>query len=190
MTTTSGLVRADGRTDRALPAALPVLLGVVCLLGGVSLALTAAGHIATFGSNAPYAHSLMTLSEPASPELTNMLGPAAPSVDNLTMYLTIGATAVAAIMLLVGAWFQFTSARLRHPEAARRVAGVGLWMALGVAVVNLIPFDAGWQGASLGSPEGSAGEAVRTGLIALLGLLLLQLSAPQWRQSVREAFRD
>ena len=189
MATTTGIARTE-RGSRAVHSPLPVLLGLVCLLGGLSLALTAAGHIAAFGSNAPYAHSLMALSEPASPELTDVLGPAATSVDNLTMYLTMGATAVSAILLLVGAGFQWTSARLRHPDAARRIAGVGLWMALGVAVVNLIPFDAGWQAAALGAPGGSAGEAVRTGLIALGGLLLLQLSAPQWRESVREAFRD
>lgn len=177
------------RAASRAPMAFPVLLGLVCMLGGVSLALTAIAHIATFGGNAPYAHNLMALSEPASPELTSVLGPAAASVDNLTFYFTVGATAVAATLLLVAAGFFLTAGRLRHPDAARRVAGVGLWMALGVAVVNVIPFDAGWEAAALGSP-GSLFEGVRTGVIALTGLLLLQISAPQWRESVREAFRD
>ncbi len=191
MATTTGVVGSTGRTrGPRSPMAFPVLLGLVCLLGGVSLALTAVGHIAAFGSNAPYAHNVMALSEPASPELTDVLGPAAASVNNLTWYLTIGATAVAATLLLVAAGLFLTSGRRRHPDAARRVPGVGLWMALGIAVVNVIPFDAGWEGAALGSPGGSAFEAVRTGLIALAGLGLLQISAPQWRESVREAFRD
>jgi|CXWK01.1.fsa_nt_gi hypothetical protein len=170
--------------------AFPVLLGLVCLLGGASLSLTAISHIAAVGANAPYVHNLMALSEPASQDLTDVLGPAAASVDNLTFYLTIGATAVAATLLLVAAGFFLTAGRLRHPDAARRVAGVGLWLALGVAIVNVIPFDAGWEDAALGSPGGSAFEAVRTGVVALAGLLLLQISAPQWRESVREAFRD
>lgn len=189
-TTATGATRSlRGYRDGA-PMAFPVLLGLVCLLGGVSLALTAAGHIAAFGANAPYAHNLMALSEPASPELTNVLGPAAPSVDNLTFYLTISGTAVAATLLLVAAGFFLTSGRLRHPDAARRVAGVGLWLALGVAVVNVIPFDAGWEAAALGSPGASLFEAARTGIIAVSGLLLLQDPSSQWRESVREAFRD
>lgn len=169
--------------------AFPALLGLVCMLGGASLSFTAISNIAAFGTNAPYAHDLMALNQPASPELTHVLGPAAESVDNLAFYLTIGATSVAAALLLVAAGLFLTSGRLRHPDAARRVAGVGLWMALAIALVTVIPFNGGWQEA-LRAPGGAPFEAVRTGVIALAGLLLLQISAPQWRESVREAFRD
>lgn len=170
--------------------AFPVLLGLVCLLGGMLLAVSAASHIADLASTDAYVTTLMAFAEPASDELTNVLGPAAASVDNLTFFMTVSATAVAATLLLVAAGFFLSSGRLRHPDAARRVAGVGLWIALGVAVVNAIPFDAGWAAAALGSPGASSFEAFRTGLIALTGLLLLQISAPQWLDSVRDAFRD
>jgi hypothetical protein len=163
------------------------MLGLVCLVGGASLAFTAIQQMARLGGNAPYLRSLVAFDQPASSDLADVLGPAAKSVDNLTFFLTIAWTAVAAVLLIVAAGFFLSSGHLRHPDAARRVAGVGLWMALGVAVVSLIPFDAGWADAGLGS---SAFDSVRSGLIALAGLLLLQISAPQWRESVRGAFRD
>ena len=35
-----------------------------------------------------------------------------------------------------------------------------------------------------------AGALHLTGVVVLIGLLLLQISAPQWRNTLREAFRD
>lgn len=184
-TTSSGAVRID--RSRA-PMAFPVLLGLLCLLGGASLAATAVGSMAALGNNAPYLHSLVAMNEPASSDL-NLLGPAAQSVDNLTYFLAISWTAVSAALLVVAAGFFLSAGHVSHPDAARRVAGVGLWMALGVALVSVLPFDAGWGEAVPG--KGSLTfEAVRTGAIALGGLLLLQFAAPQWRESVRNAFRD
>lgn len=167
--------------------AFPVLLGLLCLLGGASLAATAAGQMAALGNNAMYLHSLVAMNEPASSDL-HVLGPAAQSVDNLTFYLAIAWTAVSASLLVVGAGYFLTAGHVSHPDAARRVAGVGLWMAFGVAVISVLPFDAGWGEAGLRSS--TAFEAARTGAIALGGLLLLQFAAPQWRESVRNAFRD
>ncbi|MEI2716770.1 MAG: hypothetical protein V9E98_07215 [Candidatus Nanopelagicales bacterium] len=186
--TTASTTRSLGERSR-LPLAYPVLLGLLCVSAGVSLALAAAGHLADLGGSAPYVHSLVAFNEPATADLTDVFGPAAKSVDNLTFFLTIGATAVAAALLIVATGFFWSSGHVRHPDAARRVAAVGLTMALAIAMVTVIPFDAGW-GEALGSTGGTTVEAVRTGVVALLGLLVLQLSAPQWRESVREAFRD
>lgn len=185
-TTTS---RSAGVEGFRAPMAFPVLLGLLCLLGGASLALTAISKMAALGNNAVYLHQLVAMNEPVSPDL-HLLGPAAQSVDNLTFYLAIAWTAVSAAMLVVAAGYFLSAGHVQHPDAARRVAGVGLWMALGVAIVSVLPFDAGWGAAGLGTGSGLAFEAVRTGAIALGGLLLLQFAAPQWRESVRNAFRD
>ncbi|MFN8126660.1 MAG: hypothetical protein U0R64_09165 [Candidatus Nanopelagicales bacterium] len=188
MTTTA--TSRSPRTRTRAPQTFPVVLGLVCLLGGASLAFTAIGHITDLGVNAPYMHNLMAFNEPATAQLTDVLGPAAKSVDNLTLFVTIAAIATAATLLIVAAGLFLSSGHVRHPDAARRVAAVGLWLALGIAVINVIPFDAGWGEAALGTPGGSVAEGIRTGLVALGGLLVLQISAPQWRHSVRDAFRD
>lgn len=188
--TTTATSRSPRSVRSRAPQAFPVVLGLVCLLGGLSLSLTAIGHIAALGVDAPYLHNVIAFNEPATSELTDVLGPAAQTVDTMTLFVTIAATAMAATLLVVASGLFLSSGHLRHPDAARRVAAVGLWLSLGVAVINVLPFDAGWGDAALGSPGGSAAEAIRTGLLALAGLLVLQVSAPQWRDSVREAFRD
>ena len=180
------------RSERpGAPLTFPVLLGLVCLLGGLSLSLSVIEQITALGGNAPYLSHVMALNAPAETDFTEALGPAGDSVGNMTFVLTIAWTAVASVLMLVAASFFLTSAQLRHPGAARRVAAVGLWMGLVVAVVAVMPFDGGWGEAGVGNPGGGIGlEGLRTGVIALLGLLLLQISAPQWRTSVRQAFRD
>ncbi len=188
--TTTATSRSPRSVRSRAPQAFPVVLGLVCLLSGVSLSLTAVSHITDLGINAPYLHNIIAFNEPATSELTDVLGPAAKTVDNMTLFVTIAVMATAATLLIVASALFLTSGHLRHPDAARRVAAVGLWLALGVAVVNVLPFDAGWGAAALGEPEGAVGEAIRTGLFALGGLLVLQVSAPQWRDSVRDAFRD
>lgn len=169
----------------------PVLLGLVCLLGGLSLSVTVVEQITALGGDAPYLLHVMALNQPASSDLADALGPAGDSVGNMTFVLTVAWTAVSAVLMIVAAGFFLTAAQLRHPDAARRVAAVGLWMALAISVVSVMPFDGGWAEAGIGNPGGGfAVEGLRTGVIALTGLLLLQISAPQWRNSVRQAFRD
>mgnify|MGYP007097331627 FL=1 len=145
---------ATSRSPRSVrsraPQAFPVVLGLVCLLSGVSLSLTAVSHITDLGINAPYLHNIIAFNEPATSELTDVLGPAAKTVDNMTLFVTIAVMATAATLLIVASALFLTSGHLRHPDAARRVAAVGLWLALGVAVVNVLPFDAGWGAAALG----------------------------------------
>ncbi len=177
--TTTGAVRA-GRFGT--PFAFPILLGLTCLLGGLSLLATAAGQVRELGGDSGYLHHLLALNAPASGELAASLGPAGASVDNMTFVVALSATTAAAALLLVGAGFFLSSAQTRHPDAARRITAAGLWTALGVCLMVLLPFDAGWGLTGL--------DGLRTGAIALCGLFLLQVSAPQWRVSLRDAFRE
>lgn len=180
-TVTSTVTTPASQVTRT-PLAFPVLLGVTCLLGGLSLLATASTQIRTLGGDRGYLHHLLALNAPASGDLASSLGPAGGHVDNMTFIISLSAVAGAAALLLVAAGFFLSSAQMRHPDAARRVAAVGLWTALCVSLLALMPVDAGW---------GQAGvDGLRTGVVALAGLFLLQISAPQWRSSLREAFRD
>jgi hypothetical protein len=177
--TAADVVRAE--RSRA-PTAFPVLLGVTCLLGGLSLLATAFSQARELGGDSGYLHHLLALNAPASGDIAASLGPAGARVDNMGFVMALSGATAAAALLLVAAGFFLTSAQMRHPDAARRVAAVGLWTALAVSLLTLMPVDAGW---------GQTGvDGIRTGLVALCGLFLLQISAPQWRASLREAFRD
>ena len=92
-----------------------MVLGLVCLLSGVSLSLTAVSHITDLGINAPYLHNIIAFNEPATSELTDVLGPAAKTVDNMTLFVTIAVMATAATLLIVASALFLTSGHLRHP---------------------------------------------------------------------------
>lgn len=164
------------------PLAFPVLLGITCLLGGLSLLVTAVSQVRELGGDSGYLHHLLALNAPATGELASSLGPAGASVDNMSFIVALSGSAAAAVLLLVAAGFFLSSAQMRHPDAARRVAAVGLWTAMAVSLLALMPVDGGWAQTGV--------DGIRTGFVALCGLFLLQVSAPQWRESLREAFRD
>jgi hypothetical protein len=64
-------------------------------------------------------------------------------------------------------------------------------MALILSIVAILPVEGTWKEVGLaGSGDTWTGSAVQLAVLSLLGLLLLQISAPQWRSSLREAFRD
>ncbi len=178
----AGATRAPAASSQARGGfTLPVLLGVTCLSGGLSLLLTVLGGLHRLGTENGQIPNLMALNAPATGDIAS-LGPAGASVDNMTLFVALSGSAVVAILLLVAAGFYLSRGRIQHPDAARRVAATGLWGALVISLVALIPLEAGW---------GQAGvDGIRTGLIALAGLFFLQISAPQWRNSLREAFRD
>jgi hypothetical protein len=95
--------------------------------------------------------------------------------------------AVAAILLLAASGFWMSSARTRHPEAARRVSAVGLCVALVLAVLGLLPVNGTWQDAGLGGGGTSwFGVEGQLAIVAVLGLIMLQVSDPRWRARVRE----
>ncbi len=162
-------------------SALPVLLGVTCLLGGLSLLVTALGGMRELSTENGQIPNLMALNAPATGDIAS-LGPAGASVDNMTFFVALSGSAVVAVLLLVAAGFYLSQGRVQHPDAARRVAATGLWGALVISLVALIPLEAGWGQTGI--------DGIRTGLIAFAGLFFLQISAPQWRNSLREAFRD
>ena len=176
---------------RTSTATVPVVLGLLCLGSGLLLAVNALQRFLLFGADAPYITHLLALNAPVSSEVGGALGPAGDSVDNLVFVLVLLSSAVAAILLLVAGGFWTSSVRTRHPEAARRVSGVGLWMALVLAVLGMLPVNGTWQDAGLGGAGSSwFGIEAQLAIVALLGLIMLQVSAPQWRASLREAFRD
>lgn len=188
MATTSSSRAISATRTRSRGIAFPILLGVLTLLVGVSLAVTAVSRVAALGSSAPHLFNLVALNESVDSDLGG--GAAAQSVDNMAFFLAVAWTAVTAVLLVVAAGLFLSTGHLRHPDAARRVAGVGLWMAVGVALVSVLPFDAGWGAAGLGTDVGTTVAAVQTASLSLAGLLVLQFAAPQWRDSVRRAFRD
>jgi hypothetical protein len=173
------------------PTVVPVALGLICVGGGLILAASILQNILALGADAPYVTHLMALNTPVTSELGAVLGPAGSSVDNLLYVIALVGGAVAAILLIVGSGFWLSSARTRHPEATRRVSAVGLWMALILSIVAILPVEGTWKEVGLaGSGDTWTGSAVQLAVLSLLGLLLLQISAPQWRSSLREAFRD
>ncbi|MCH9816435.1 MAG: hypothetical protein K0U64_08285 [Actinomycetia bacterium] len=189
-TTTRTTVEAR-RLPYPVSAGIPTILGLVCLAGGVLLALNTAQRFLVFGADAPYVKSMLALDAPVTSEVGQAFGPASGSVDNALFVGALLSSGVAAMLLLVACGFWWSSARTRHPEASRRVAAVGLWMALALAVVGFLPVQGAWQDAGLGGagPTWHA-SGLQLVAVALVGLLLLQISAPQWRGALRRAFRD
>lgn len=167
------------------------MLGLLSLATGGLLAIAAIDRASALGLDAEYLSHVLALDAPVETELGSVLGPAGDSVDNLAFILALAFTGVAATLLIVAGGFWLTSARTRHPEAARRVCAIGLWLALGISLVAILPVNAGWQRAGPGAgPGGGVNVAVLPiALFALLGLLLLQFSAQQWGTRMREAFR-
>lgn len=175
----------------ASPTLVPALLGLTCVAGGLLLSVNILQNFLALGADAPYVTHLMALNAPVTSQLGEALGPAGSSVDNLLFVIALVAGAVAAILLVVGAGFWLTSARTRHPEATRRVSAVGLWMALALSVMAILPVEGTWKDVGLaGSGATWTGSAIQLAVLSLLGLLLLQMTAPQWRANLREAFRD
>lgn len=178
-------------TAPAATATVPVILGLLCIGGGLLLAANTLQRFVPIGADAPYITNLLALNAPVTSEVGGALGPAGDSVDNLVFVLALLGSAVAAILLLVAGGLWMTSVRTRHPDAARRVSAVGLWMALVLAVLGMLPVNGSWQDAGLGGVGTSwFGTEAQLAIVAFLGLIMLQVSAPQWWASFREAFRD
>lgn len=190
MVTTTG-AQALRTAGPSSAATVPVALGLLCLAGGLLLAAKALQRLMTLGADAPYVTHLLALNAPVTSDVGGALGPAGNSVDNLVFVVALVGSAVAAILLLLAGGFWVSSARTRHPEAARRVSAVGLWMALGLATVGLLPVNGTWQDAGLGGSGTSwFGTSAQLAVVALLGLIMLQVSGPRLRASLREVFRD
>ena len=190
-TTGTPTLRATTLTATATATATaPVGLASLCLGGGLLLAANSLQRFLHLGADTPYITHLLALNAPVTSEVGGALGPAGDSVDNLVFVLALLGSAVAAILLLLAGGFWLSSARARHPEAARRVSAVGLWMALVLAVVGMLPVNGTWQDAGLGG-SGTIwfGTEAQLATVAVLGLIMLKVSAPQWRASLREAFR-
>ncbi|MDZ4248860.1 MAG: hypothetical protein U0990_02090 [Candidatus Nanopelagicales bacterium] len=171
--------------------AVPVLLGLLCLVIGVVLAMTAIDRATVLGFDAGYLRHVLALDAPVQADLVE-LGPASDTVGNLAFLLALAFTCVAATLLLVASGFWMTSARTRHPEAAGRIAAIGLWLALILAALAVLPVNGGWREAGLGSPADlgeAAVEILPVAVLSLFGLLLLQFSVQQWGARMRAAMR-
>lgn len=171
------------------PAIIPIALGVICAGGGGILALTLVSQFSRFGTDSPYVSNLLALKAPVTSDVGEALGPAGGSVDNLIYVLALVWLAVAASLLLVGAGMWFTVARTRYPEATRRVSAFGLWLGLGVSLMALVPVNGAWRDAGVGSADWGD-SAIRVLILTVAGVLLLQISAPQWRHAVKDTFRN
>ena len=95
MTTVNTVATADARRSRG-GIALPALLGVTCLLAGLSLMVTLASGLRDLGANSGQMQHLLALNAPASGELVETLGPAGPGVDNMAFYAALCAAGLAA----------------------------------------------------------------------------------------------
>jgi hypothetical protein len=181
VTTVSTVATTGARRPRG-GLALPVLLGSACLLAGLSLMVTLASGLRDLSANSGQMQHLLALNAPATGELAETLGPAGPGVDNMAFYATLCAAGLAAALLLVAGGMYLSAGHLKHPDAARRVAATGLSVGLLTSLVAMVPLEGGWGQTGI--------DGIRTGVVVLIGLLLLQISAPQWRNTLREAFRD
>jgi hypothetical protein len=182
---------ASKRRAYPVTATFPTLLGLLCMVGGTLLAVNTAQRFLIFGADAPYVKSMLALDAPVTSQVGEALGPAGGSVDSILFVVALLTSGLAAVLLLVACGFWWSSARTRHPDAARRVASIGLWLALALAVVGFLPVQGAWQDAGLGGagPTWHV-SGLQLVVVSLLGLLLLQISAPQWRYSIRRAFQD
>ena len=181
MTTLDSVASSNVRRSRG-GLALPLLLGVTCLLAGVSLMVTLAIGLRDLSANSGQMQHLLALNAPVTGDLVETLGPAAAGVDNMAFYAALCAAGLAAALLLVAGGMYLSAGHLRHPDAARRVAATGLSVGLLTSLVAMVPLEGGWGQTGI--------DGIRTGVVVLIGLLFLQISAPQWRNTLREAFRD
>ena len=168
---------------------IPLSLGMICAGSGAILAFTLVSQFSRFGSDSPYVSNLLALKAPVASDMGDALGPAGGSVDNLVYILALVWLAVAASLLLVAAGMWFTAARTKHPEASRRVSAFGLWLGLGVSLMALLPVNGAWRDAGLGSATWGD-NAIRVMVLTIIGVFLMQISAPQWRDSIKDTFRD
>jgi len=122
MTTVNTVATTDVRRSRG-GMALPALLGITCLLAGVSLMVTLASGLRDLSANSGQMQHLLALNAPATGELVESLGPAGPGVDNMAFYAALCAAGLAAALLLVAGAMHLSASHLKHPDAARRVAG-------------------------------------------------------------------
>lgn len=172
--------------------AIPVLLGLLCLVTGVILALAAVDQATVLGVDAPYLQHVLALDAPVEVGFAEGFGAAGGPVGNLAFLLALAFTSVAATLLVVASGFWMTSARARHPEAAVRVAAIGLWLALILVALAVLPINAGWGEAGLGARSADGGASVGVlpvAVLALAGLLLLQFFVQEWGSRVRIALR-
>lgn len=168
-----------------LPVACTVVVGINCLY----ILLVAIGNITDFDTNQAFVQHVLAM------DTTNFGGPPGEGLDEDVMWRAITNPTIqnigyigviiweslAALVLVYALYLWFAARKTRTFDTARRISTIGLLMIVILFMGGFITVGGEWFQMWRSTAWNGLEPAFRNSVLALFGIVLMQLDSRQWR---------